>query len=51
MLVKELIDILKTMPQDYEVVFESGDLYGSGYLAYADNVDVNHKDKEVEIKE
>lgn len=51
MLVKELIEILKTMPQDYVVTFESGDLYGSGYLAYADNVDVNHKDKEVEIKE
>jgi hypothetical protein len=51
MTVEELIEILKTMPKDYVVTFESGDLYGSGYLAYADDVEVNHKDKEVEIKE
>jgi hypothetical protein len=49
--VEELIEILKTMPKDYEVASESGDAYGSAYLAYADEVDVNHKDKEVEIKE
>lgn len=51
MTVEELIEILKTMPKDYVVTFESGDAYGSGYLAYADNVDVNHKDKRVKIEE
>lgn len=51
MTVEELIEILKTMPKDYLVTFESGDRYGSGYSAYADDVEVNHKDKEVEIKE
>lgn len=51
MTVEELIEILKTMPKDYVVVFESGDAYGSGYLAYVDNVNVNHKDKKVVLEE
>lgn len=51
MIVAELIEILQTLPQYYEVVSESGDAYGSGYLAWVDEVIVNDKDKEVILKE
>lgn len=51
MTVAELIKILQTLPQDYEVVSESGDAYGSAYLAWVDEVIVNDKDKEVILKE
>lgn len=48
--VKELIKTLKTMPQDYEVVFESGDAYGSAYYAYVDDVIVKNKENVIELK-
>ena len=52
MTVEELIEKLKTLPKDYQVIFESGDGYGSAYYAYADDVEVNHNFiKTVEIKE
>lgn len=51
MIVAELIEKLQNCPQDYEVVSESGDGYGSGYLAWVDEVIVNDKDKEVILKE
>ena len=51
MTVKELIKLLQTLPQDYEVVSESGDAYGSGYLAWVDEAIVNDKDKKVILKE
>lgn len=51
MTVAELINELEKMPQDYQVVFESGDLYGSAYLAYVDSVVVNNKDKQIELVE
>ena len=51
MTVKELITLLESYPEDYQVVFESGDAYGSAYNAYVDEIKVNHKDKEVELKE
>lgn len=51
MTVAELIEKLKEMPQDYQVVFESGDLYGSAYWAYCDEVNINNKDKQVELTE
>lgn len=51
MSVGELIEKLKVLPKDYQVVFESGDAYGSAYYAYVDEVEVKHKDKEVELKE
>lgn len=51
MTVGELIEKLKCLPKDYQVVFESGDAYGSAYCAYVDTVEVQHKDKEVELKE
>lgn len=51
MTVEQLIEILQTLPKDYVVTFDSGDLHGSAYLAYADEVEVKHKVKEVEIKE
>lgn len=47
MTVAELIEILQTLPQDYEVVSESGDAYGSGYLAWVDEAIVNDKNKVV----
>ena len=51
MIVEELIEILKTMPKDYVVTFESGDGYGYGYLAYADEVKIDHKNKQIVIDE
>jgi hypothetical protein len=51
MSVKELIKILENMPQDYEVVFESGDAYGSAYTAYVDEVNVNKKMEYIELSE
>lgn len=51
MTVKELIKLLQTLPQDYEVVSESGDAYGSGYLAWVDEAIVDDKDKQVILKE
>lgn len=51
MIVSELIEKLKEMPQDYRVVFESGDgdAYGGAYQACVDNVVVNNKDKQIEL--
>ena len=51
MTVAELIEKLKTMPQDYQVVFECGDAYGSAYWAYCDDINVNNKDKQIELIE
>lgn len=51
MTVAELIEILETMPQDYQVVFECGDAYGSAYWAYCDDINVNNKDKQIELTE
>lgn len=51
MTVAELIKILQTLPQDYEVVSESGDAYGNGYLAWVDEAIVNDKDEVVILKE
>jgi hypothetical protein len=51
MTVKELITLLESHPEDYQVVFESGDAYGSAYNAYVDGIIVNHKTKEVELYE
>lgn len=51
MTVSELIEKLKSLPKDYQVVFESGDTYGSAYYAYVDEIEVKDKDKEIELKE
>lgn len=51
MTVKELIEKLKSYPQDYEVTFESGDAYGSAYDAYVDDIIINDKMKQVELIE
>ena len=52
MTVKELIEILQTLPQDYEMMYESySDAFGSSYLACVDDVEVNDKDKVVILKE
>lgn len=52
MTVKELNDILQTLPQDYEMIYESSsDAFGSSYLACVDDVEVNDKDKVVILKE
>lgn len=51
MTVSELIEKLKELPQDYQVVFESGDAYGSAYQAYVDSVVINNKDKQIELVE
>jgi hypothetical protein len=51
MTVKELIDILQTLPQDYEIMYEScGDAYGHCCLEKIDDVEVKVKDKLVIIK-
>ena len=51
MTVGELIEELEKLPENYQVVFESGDAYGSAYYAYVDGAVVNHKTKEVELYE
>ena len=51
MTVGELIEKLKSLPKDYQVVFESGDAYGTAYYAYVDDIKVKDKDNEVELKE
>ena len=51
MTVKELIEKLKMLPEDYEVIFESGDAYGSAYYAYVSDVVIKDKDSVVELKE
>ena len=51
MTVAELIEKLKTLPKDYQIIFESADGYGSAYYAYADDIEINHNTKTVEIKE
>ena len=48
MTVAELIENLQMCPQGYEVAFESGDAYGSAYMAYVDTLFV--KDGIVELK-
>lgn len=51
MTVKELIDKLETCPKDYQVIFESGDAYGSSYDAYVDDIIVNNKKEQVDLVE
>lgn len=51
MTVKELIEKLKKCPQDYQVIFESGDAYGSAYDAYVDDININNKKEQVELIE
>lgn len=51
MTVAELIEKLKTLPQDYIVVFESGDGFGSAYTAYVDDVVAHDKNQQVELIE
>lgn len=50
MTVKELIEKLKNCPQDYQVIFESGDAYGSAYDAYVDDIIINKKNEQSKIK-
>jgi hypothetical protein len=47
MTVKELIDILQILPQDYEIMY---DAYGHCCLEKIDDVEVKVKDKLVIIK-
>lgn len=51
MSVKELIEKLKKCPQNYQVVFESGDAYGSAYTSYVDSINIDNKKEEVELVE
>lgn len=51
MSVKELIEKLKSCPQDYEVTFESGDAYGSAYDAYVDDIIINKNKEQIELVE
>ena len=53
MTVKELIETLQKLPQDYEIMMyePSSDAFGSSYLACVDDVKVNDKDKVVILKE
>lgn len=50
MTVSELIEKLKSLPKDYHVIYESGDAYGSAYYAYVEDIEIKHKDKEIELK-
>jgi hypothetical protein len=51
MTVKELIKKLKELPEDYHVVYESSDAFGSACYAYVDEIKVKNKTKEVELCE
>ena len=51
MKVNELIEKLKKCPQDYDVMFESGDAYGIAYDAYVDDININKKTQQVELIE
>jgi hypothetical protein len=51
MTVKELIEILQKLPQDYEMMSVYVDAYGCAYLSCVDVVEVNEKDKVVILKE
>ena len=51
MTVKELIEKLKSCPQDYEVTFESGDAYGCAYDAYVDDIKLNDKNEQIKLIE
>lgn len=52
MTVKELIEKLKKCPQDYQVAFESGDAWvGSAYIAYVDCINIDNKNKQIELVE
>lgn len=51
MSVKELIDRLKKCPQNYQVVFESGDVYGSSSTSYVDSIYIDNKKEQVELVE
>lgn len=51
MTVAELIKKLEVVPQDYHVIFESGDAYGSAYNAYVDDIVVHDKDNQIELIE
>lgn len=45
MTVKELIEKLEALPEDYQVIYECGDTY----YAYVNEIIVNFKTKEVEL--
>ena len=47
MTVDELIEKLKSLPKDYQVVFESGDAYGSAYYVYVGDIRVKDKDNRI----
>ena len=49
MTVGELIRELELLPENYQVVFESGDGYGSAYYVYVNEAIANGKTKEVEL--
>lgn len=51
MTAEELIKKLEEVPQDYHVIFESGDAYGSAYIAYVDDIIVHDKNKQIELIE
>lgn len=45
MTVRQLIEKLEVLPENYEVIYECGD----GYYAYVNEIIVNDKAKEVEL--
>lgn len=45
MTVRQLIEKLEALPENYEVIYECGD----GYYAYVNEIIVNDKAKEVEL--
>ena len=51
MTVEELIEKLKSCPQGYKVIFESGDAYGSAYNAYVDYINIDDKKEQIELVE
>lgn len=50
MKVKDLIEILKSIPEDYNVVLKSNSYYGEDTARISSKIEVDTKEKEVIIK-
>lgn len=50
MKVKDMLEILKSIPEDYNVVLRSDAYYGKDTVRISDNIEVDTEEKEVIIK-
>lgn len=50
MKVKDLVEILKSIPEDYNIVLQSDAYYGKDTVRISDKIEVDIEEKEVVIK-